>query len=642
MKKDYTERKRKGVTCQRCMFYVHGGAYFFGSVDEHRYLMQRHARKLQARLLAPRYRLAPEFPFPCGLHDCLAAYLYLLTVQQPETIVLAGDSAGAGMLVSLLVILRDQGIPMPAGAVLISPWVDLTHSFPSVAGINALDYVPPHGFHHRPSSSWPPPNSDELQMLDETIVDTSNGERLSVKDLRKRTMRDAENGDNPSQGSTPAASTVNAVGANAAGALQQHTSIKPEQNESLCTVLDGKPVELKDQIQMYTTNTLLSHPLVSPVLQSSLGGLPPLCVIVGGGEMLRDEQIYLAHKAANPWSYPAPHLSADGGEVHSDRLRYHPTRVHLQVWDDLCHVALTLSFTRPAKYQFRSVAQFSAWALAHAQRSEIRILDDDEVSVISNASSEEEGSDSGSVGTTFEDLQKDDQDGPLQLQTRIPRPPTGKRPKTPAYIGRAGDPLPPFKGHMIRQRVTRHGQIYDLEVPAELPGCQVKPSDIGTVKPGPVRKWLHAQRTMSERFADERRSVQSKRLAEMRECAGGRGAVFADGSSGDDREITRILERPPPTAWAGRSKEQLKKLLKSNAKKRTSHGLAMWSGWGSHHVSLLARGAGVRYKLILTSHPGRGSHRERGREGQKQGRCHDEHYQSPNEKCQRGLKPAAK
>ena len=46
-----------------------------------------------------RYRLAPQFPFPCGLLDCLAAYLYLLTVQHPSEIVLAGDSAGGGMLV---------------------------------------------------------------------------------------------------------------------------------------------------------------------------------------------------------------------------------------------------------------------------------------------------------------------------------------------------------------------------------------------------------------------------------------------------------------------------------------------------------------------------------------------------------------
>ncbi|KAK5187926.1 hypothetical protein LTR16_009173, partial [Cryomyces antarcticus] len=134
MRKDHQERQRTGDKGQRVMLYVHGGAYYFGSVDEHRYQMQRHARKLRARVLAPRYRLAPQFPFPCGLHDCLAAYLWLIEQQDPSTILLAGDSAGGGMVLSMLVILRDRGLPLPAGAVLISPWVDLTHSFPSVAG----------------------------------------------------------------------------------------------------------------------------------------------------------------------------------------------------------------------------------------------------------------------------------------------------------------------------------------------------------------------------------------------------------------------------------------------------------------------------------------------------------------------------
>jgi len=67
-----------------------------------------------------------------AIYDILACYLYLISTQSPERVILAGDSAGGGMVLSLLVILRDQGLPMPAGAVLISPWVDLCHSFPSI------------------------------------------------------------------------------------------------------------------------------------------------------------------------------------------------------------------------------------------------------------------------------------------------------------------------------------------------------------------------------------------------------------------------------------------------------------------------------------------------------------------------------
>lgn len=165
MRSDYNDRKKAADPGKRVILYVHGGAYFFGSVDMHRYQMQRHARKLKARVFAPDYRLSPQFPFPCGLQDCLAAYLYLLTFQEPSTIVLAGDSAGGGMLLSLMVILRDQGIPLPAGAILISPWCDLAHSFPSVCADAPFDYIPQSGFHHKPSAAWPPPSDDELKEL---------------------------------------------------------------------------------------------------------------------------------------------------------------------------------------------------------------------------------------------------------------------------------------------------------------------------------------------------------------------------------------------------------------------------------------------------------------------------------------------
>lgn len=78
MRKDHDARKQLNIEKgDRIMLYVHGGAYFFGSVDEHRYQLQRHARKLKARVLAPKYRLAPQFPFPCGLYDCESGVMSL-------------------------------------------------------------------------------------------------------------------------------------------------------------------------------------------------------------------------------------------------------------------------------------------------------------------------------------------------------------------------------------------------------------------------------------------------------------------------------------------------------------------------------------------------------------------------------------
>lgn len=152
-------------------------------------------------------------------------------------------------------------------------------------------------------------------------------------------------------------------------------------------VIDGETVEVQEQIQMYANNELINHPLVSPIMQPTLGGLPPLLVVVGGGEILRDEQIYLAHKCANPSQYLPPEEFLDD-KAREQIKKYKPTDVQLQVWDDLCHVAPTLSFTRPAKYMYRSVAQFGAWALARAQKTEIEILDDDDISVISHSTSD--------------------------------------------------------------------------------------------------------------------------------------------------------------------------------------------------------------------------------------------------------------
>lgn len=112
--------------------------------------------------------------------------------------------------------------------------------------------------------------------------------------------------------------------------------------------------------------------------------------------MLRDEQIYLAHKCANPAKYLPPEQLLDD-KARALLKQYKPTDVQLQVWDDLCHVAPTLSFTRPAKYMYRSIAQFGAWALARAQKTGIDILDDDQISIISSSGSDTEKPDDPKV-----------------------------------------------------------------------------------------------------------------------------------------------------------------------------------------------------------------------------------------------------
>jgi acetyl esterase/lipase len=535
MKSDYQERERSNnhPSGKRIMLYLHGGAYFFGSVETHRYQLQRHARKLKGRVFAPEYRLAPQFPFPCALQDCLAAYLFLLNEHDPTEIIFAGDSAGGGMVLSILVTIRDQGLPLPAGAILISPWVDLTHSFPSVLSDCPGDYIPPSGFRYKPSAAWPPPNVDEIRAL---------------KNAKQKSPESAAEEAVPKENSQAQETAVKGytVEKDGSGRTEPtppvHQRAEDDETKVVQIPIDGQTVELKDQIQMYAPNHLISDPLVSPVLQSSLGGLPPLQILVGGGERLRDEQFYTAHKAANPTAYPPSDKTLDEHDPKRETLHKYPgTHVQLQVWDDLCHVAPTLSFTRPAKYMYRSIAQFGAWALACSQTSEIAILDDNDISPITSSSE----TDSREAATKGEN--KDS-----------PRPPV-------ASVGKAGDPLPVFKDHMIRQRVDKRGRIYPLDPPSSYSVLEFPRDQIGVPNPELVRKWMAAKEEWDIKFAKIKLRVQKQRLEEL-------AHGFQD-FEGDT---------PPPSSLAARRLAP-GLLPQKGAKDRKSYQMTMWSRMASKH-----------------------------------------------------------
>ena len=113
----------------KVLLYLHGGGYVMGGCETHRQLVSYIARAAGVRALLPEYRLAPEHPFPAGLEDSLQVYRELLaTGFAPRDIVVAGDSAGGGMTMALLLSLRDAGEPLPAAACVLSPWLDLTGS----------------------------------------------------------------------------------------------------------------------------------------------------------------------------------------------------------------------------------------------------------------------------------------------------------------------------------------------------------------------------------------------------------------------------------------------------------------------------------------------------------------------------------
>ncbi|MEZ0148160.1 MAG: alpha/beta hydrolase [Candidatus Reddybacter sp.] len=122
------------------ILYLHGGAFVIGSPASHRDMVGAIADAAQARAFIVDYRLAPETLFPGAVEDAVAAYKGLLANgEKAEKIIIAGDSAGGGLTMSTLVALRDEGIELPAGAVCISPWADLTFTGDSMIVKDKVD-----------------------------------------------------------------------------------------------------------------------------------------------------------------------------------------------------------------------------------------------------------------------------------------------------------------------------------------------------------------------------------------------------------------------------------------------------------------------------------------------------------------------
>jgi monoterpene epsilon-lactone hydrolase len=122
------------------VLYLHGGGYCIGSLDSHRDLAGRIAVASGCTVVTVDYRLAPEHPFPAALDDAVAAYVDLLALGvEPGGLAIAGDSAGGGLTVAALLALRALDVPLPAAAVCLSPWADLTQSAPAFEHLAALD-----------------------------------------------------------------------------------------------------------------------------------------------------------------------------------------------------------------------------------------------------------------------------------------------------------------------------------------------------------------------------------------------------------------------------------------------------------------------------------------------------------------------
>jgi cation diffusion facilitator CzcD-associated flavoprotein CzcO/acetyl esterase/lipase len=149
------------------VLYVHGGGYQVGSPTSHRGLAAHLSRAACAPVHLPHYRRAPEHPYPAAVDDVAAAYRALRAAGHPaQRIAVAGDSAGGGLVMALLLRLRDAGEELPGSIGLISPWLDLGLSSPLLHANAATDAMLDPGWLADAAAAYRGPlDPDELRPL---------------------------------------------------------------------------------------------------------------------------------------------------------------------------------------------------------------------------------------------------------------------------------------------------------------------------------------------------------------------------------------------------------------------------------------------------------------------------------------------
>ncbi|OCH89858.1 alpha/beta-hydrolase [Obba rivulosa] len=554
-----------------CVLYAHGGGYYFGSIDQERYAIQRYARKINGRVFTINYRLAPQYPFPCAIQDLVAAYLFLIDPPagslhrpvKPAHIVVAGDSAGGGLCLALLQVLRDAGLPLPAGGVLISPWCDLTHAFPSIHTNTATDVLPRYGLSfHKPSTLWPPP-SDEVTTTVHGSIRTRIRQAVHMSSSTSASPKSAGK-DAPTP--TALCTDDHVVPADSSGrtlhlgSTASLPAVDPTVRDQAITLRtkDGEVLTIEDQIHMYAPNYLLNHPLVSPVV-SYLGGLPPLLVIASDREVLRDEIIYMAHKAAYPDRYPVKEEARKMyPALEGIEQRFGPTKVHLQVYDDTAHVLpILFSFTTPAKYCYRAIATFTKYVTGRLvitptidvplttsppSTPEVSTADlsdiGDEPQTPTTIMRRENSSPSVRVGHT-----KQRSGMRRALSERIPRASLFRRQceddphvrdasgssdvagnrfgeafstDSPRESRKAGEPSVYFNGltpqdTMIRERVSTHGVIRSLEPEDDLSALKLPLELIGVVSERAMRRYQDGRAYFAKKFSKASTAIAKAR-----------------------------------------------------------------------------------------------------------------------------------
>ncbi|MBN1559372.1 alpha/beta hydrolase [candidate division KSB1 bacterium] len=138
----------EGARPDKVILYVHGGGYVSGSCNDHRAFVAKFAAFCGFTNLLYEYRLAPENPFPAALDDSIHVYKWLLDRgYRASNIAIAGESAGGGLALAILLALQERHLPLPAATVAISPWTDLTCASESYSTKNKVSAAPLNSWH---------------------------------------------------------------------------------------------------------------------------------------------------------------------------------------------------------------------------------------------------------------------------------------------------------------------------------------------------------------------------------------------------------------------------------------------------------------------------------------------------------------
>ena len=153
----------RGVRPVRSVVHFHGGGYCLGSARLARTWAAHLSARGGCRVVLPQYRLAPEHPYPAALGDAMEVMTALLRGGGPGPVVVSGDSAGGGLALSCVLALRAAGGPLPAGCILLAPWLDLGRDRRAVPGLVRRDVLLSPGWlracaaAYAPASAWADP-----------------------------------------------------------------------------------------------------------------------------------------------------------------------------------------------------------------------------------------------------------------------------------------------------------------------------------------------------------------------------------------------------------------------------------------------------------------------------------------------------